>query len=432
MRWIAKPHATLRAVVRLTCVASLGSCTLSRDLDSLTTGSDTGGSGGGGGAGGAGASSGSGGYDSGAPVPPQPPLQRIAAGGNHACVIDASKRVFCWGGNQFGQLGLPTSTTQTSRPTLVPGVTGVSVIAAGNFHTCAFGEAGSWCWGQGAQGELGDGKLETSATPVSITLPGIVTLAAAGGSHTCVAAGPTRQVSCWGSNNGFQSSSTQSPSAVATPTATGLTQQFSVAAGGKHTCVAPSAGTARCWGDNTSGQLGSGTQGDSVTPVDVLLAMDVTQLASRASHTCAIVKTNMGAGLRCWGRNDAGQLGNGSVGGQELSPVAVSGGLAPIRVAVGSDHTCAIVTGSAHCWGSNAKGQLGDGTLEATPTPQPVSLPASVVAFDVATGTGFTCALTLPQGGSDPDAIWCWGNNASGQSGALPSNAEPTPVQLQL
>jgi serine/threonine-protein kinase len=91
-----------------------------------------------------------------------------------------------------------------------------------------------------------------------------------------------------------------------------------------------------------------------------------------------------------------------------------------------------VQAGKANCWGANAKGQLGTGDTSAATAPVEVNLPTGTVVFDVVAGISFSCALTLPQGSSEADSVYCWGNNTSGQVGTAASASEPTPVKVAL
>ncbi len=193
-------------------------------------------------------------------------------------------------------------------------------------------------------------------------VPAIWTALAGGNSHTC-ALTTAGGVKCWGGNpegqlgNGTISMGSSSPVDV-----TGLTSGvIAVAAGGMHSCAVTSAGAVKCWGSNDSGQLGNGTTTSSATPVDVQgLTSGVVAVAAGTSHTCAL--TNAG-GVKCWGYNSDGQLGNGTT---TFSPTPVNViGLASgvSAVAGGGAHTCALTTsGGVKCWGFNGWGQLGNNT----------------------------------------------------------------------
>jgi alpha-tubulin suppressor-like RCC1 family protein len=179
-------------------------------------------------------------------------------------------------------------------------------------------------------------------------------------------------------------------------------------AGSEHTCTVLVAGGVKCWGANASGQLGDGTNVNRNTPVDVSgLSEGVAVIAAGAEHTCALTG---GGAMGCWGANFSGQLGDGTNVNRN-TPVKVSGLSEGVTaIAAGSEHTCAVVAGGVKCWGPNSSGQLGDGTNVDRNTPvNVVGLSGDVTA--IAAGAEHTCALT--SGG----AMRCWGANYSGQLG---------------
>ena len=171
-----------------------------------------------------------------------------------------------------------------------------------------------------------------------------------------------------------------------------------IAAGSAHTCAVLDDGTARCWGDNSSGQLGDGSTIDRWTPVAVSGLSGVTQIAAGDAHTCAV----LGDGTaRCWGSNEEGRLGDGSTT-DRLTPVAVSGLSSATQITAGTRHTCALLAdGTARCWGGNVDGTLGDGSTIDRWTPVAVSGLSG--ATQVAAAEGETCAV-LGDG-----TVRCWG-----------------------
>ncbi len=195
-----------------------------------------------------------------------------------------------------------------------------------------------------------------------------------------------------------------------------------ISAGNQYTCGVTTNGGAKCWGDNSSGQLGDGALVDQDEPVDVVgLTSGVAQVAAGDVHTCALL-TNGGA--KCWGGNASGQLGDGSQT-QRLTPVDVTrltSGVAAITT--GDDHTCAITTsGDATCWGLNDDGQLGDGSQTSASSPVNVSsLRSGVLA--ISAGARHTCAI-LTGGGAT-----CWGDNDNGQLGDDSNDDRSTPVDV--
>ena len=246
-------------------------------------------------------------------------VQQLLSGAAHTCALTAGGGVKCWGDNTEGQLGDGTTTASGLTPVDVVGLgSGVSSIDVGDFHSCALlsGTGELRCWGNNVRGVLGDGTTTNRPSPVTVAGLG------------------------------------------ATPIA--------VAAGGNHTCALISGGTVKCWGRNLNGELGNGaTANQSLVPVSVSGLTGAVQLDLGDHHSCA---RTMAGGLRCWGSNTGGRLGDGT-SIQRTTPVdPFTSGITTFST--GSDFTCAINTaGELLCWGTNASNQLGDGTTTSRLTP---------------------------------------------------------------
>jgi hypothetical protein len=194
-----------------------------------------------------------------------------------------------------------------------------------------------------------------------------------------------------------------------------------VAAGADHSCAIAGGGL-KCWGKNDQGQLGRTGGASSIpTPVDVEgLTSSVTLVGAGVVHTCAV---HAGV-LSCFGADDSGQLGRGSPGGSSDVPTSVAGGLPGVTaIALGDKHSCALAGGGVSCWGANDRGQLGGVPATATPTAVP-GLGSGITGL--ASGLDHVCAI---RGGD----VLCWGSNSSGQLGRVTGGgSSPTPTALGL
>lgn len=345
--------------------------------------------------------------------PPSSPHVRvvdIAAGASHTCILLAGGQIRCWGLNDSGQLGDGTLTNRELPEDVIGMMVTAKGVAAGERHTCAVTTQGSVkCWGSNHDGQLGDGTTVDRVAP--ITVSGLATgmrAVVAGEQHTCgltVAGG----VQCWGSNHKGQLGDGTTDNKNSPVDVPGLTAGVStLAAGSQHTCAVTIAGEVKCWGDNQDGQLGDGTAIGKSTPVEVAgLTNVVRAIAAGASHTCVLTVTG---GVKCWGSNHHGQLGDGSVNAR-VTPLDVAGLTSNISaIAAGKQHSCALDTsGTVRCWGDNRHREVGDESESEKVRPVEMT-ELKNTARAIAAGGQHTCALTL-------DRVRCWGSNEYGQVG---------------
>ena len=294
--------------------------------------------------------------------------KRIVAGANHTCVLATDGTVWCWGDNGWGSLGVAGGTQ--ADPVQVSLGLGATMIAAGGSTTCAvLSDNGLKCWGRNHRGQLGNGTWGTTPvnTPVYTSfVPASFTVAhlEIGSTHSC-AISTIGIAWCWGEFTNGRLGTTAMSNAL-NPTATALLGGVAseVAAGGTHTCVLLVNGTVTCFGYNDMGQLGqTPTQpaSSNSTPTVVTLAATATHVSVGKQFTCALLST---AAVHCFGDNASGQLGSGSSGSARNTPDAVlelTGTV--VDVVAGAAHACAVMsTGEVRCWGFNDSGQLGIGT----------------------------------------------------------------------
>lgn len=350
--------------------------------------------------------------------------QMISAGESHTCALTISGAVKCWGGNSTGQLG-NGGVTDSPAPVQVIGLTsGVHVISAGHSHTCALTVSGAIkCWGDNSHGQLGDGGFTFRSTPVQVSglISGVQAISV-GGRHAC-AVTDAGAVQCWGENIVGQlgdGSTTNRPVPVQVSGLTGGVR--AVSAGSSHTCAVTGADAAKCWGENLDGRLGDGSTTKRLIPVQVAgLTSRVRMVHAGGSSTCAVTDSGV---AKCWGANDFGQLGDGSITSHPI-PVQVSGLTGGVQViSVGNRHSCAVTdVGVAKCWGDNIKGQIGDGSTSSRLVPMRVFGLGDDVQV-VSAGGSHTCALTTR------GAIRCWGDNHVGQVGDGDSSLRWLPAQV--
>ena len=265
---------------------------------------------------------------------------QVSAGYDFALAVTSSGKVYAWGSNQYGQLGLgdSVSTGVWKTPVQIPELTDVVQVSAGWYASFALTSSGKvYAWGRNTYGQLGNGKMANGNDP---------------------------------SYNVYLPAQVQDLSGVA-----------QISAGNNHVLALASSGQIYAWGDGSNGQLGTGKVGGAVTsvssavPVPVLDLTDVVQVAAGYGYSLALTSTGQ---VYAWGWNSSlvGQLG--------LGPTPYSSSVMPVptlvtalsgvkQLATGNSHSLALTTsGQVYAWGSNTYGQLGDGTTNISPVPLPV------------------------------------------------------------
>lgn len=279
---------------------------------------------------------------------------KVDAGGAHACGLTKLGTAYCWGSNEYRQLGTDSTVEKSNVPLRVAGGIPFKDIAAGSRHTCALSLTGkAYCWGlNGNEHLLGDGDAAT-------------------GSY------------------------------VSTPFPVTTTQTFmSIDASNSQTCALTNDGDAYCWPRT----LRASTYQSFATPTLIGGGLKFVSISVGSAHACGLTAQ---AKAYCWGWNYDQQLGTASYQQWIDDPVAVAGAHSFEEIAAGSSHTCARTSaGQVYCWGSDTQGLLGDGDAYAPGyTPRPIAGSHQIVS--IGTGGAFTSAITAS------GAVLWWGSYTS-------------------
>jgi alpha-tubulin suppressor-like RCC1 family protein len=384
-------------------------------------------------------------------------LMQISANGQYACGVTATGRTYCWGSNDYGELGNGDEngfprTTPTRVATTVP----MKQVTTGAYHACALStEGAAYCWGWNIIGQLGSGTYDATGsshpTPAAVVGGKVFTSLSAGFYHTCgtVVGG---EAYCWGDNElailgsgGTETCTLPTSSGqVAIPcgrsprVVAGGANFASISTGSYHSCGISTTGDVHCWGDNSFGQRGLGTA-DTVTRFQSTLVSggrSYEDVVSGDGFSCAVAT---GGQAWCWGYNEVASLGIGS--GDTLphpTPAQVVGGTGLTSLASSWYHVCGVTTtGSTLCWGLNGDGQVG-ATLPGTCTvrdfsgllfdipcvPSATQITSPVAFVSMAPALYSTCGRTAKSG------VYCWGWNGYGQlgNGSMTASSVPVPV----
>jgi alpha-tubulin suppressor-like RCC1 family protein len=292
--------------------------------------------------------------------------QTVSAGAEHTCALKTDGSAYCWGSNQYGQLG--TTVTDTvcvtdgttypcaNRPTIVATNLKFVSISAGQRHTCAITTTlAAYCWGGNDEGQV----------------------SGAGG---------------------------DGPDLHSVPTTLPWTQ---ISAGFAHTCAVRSDGALYCWGQNDRGQLGTSALTGSGTPIRVSITDPIASVSTAQGRTCA--RTTAGV-VYCFGALWVIRLNGAELTRSQPAPQRISAAAAMASVSIGSFTSCGIdVNGLAYCWEANQRGQIGDGTVQGDTIPTRVATDLQFVQLSA--GIVQTCGVTIAGTG------YCWGDHSFGELG---------------
>ncbi len=319
-------------------------------------------------------------------------VRQLATGSEHSCALAADGSVWCWGGNDYGQLGDGTRESPRAIPQQVVDLPPARFLVAGVFHSCAIDESGAvWCWGQNSGGLVSSEFFQTTPARGLLAIP--AAHLAAGQFRTC-AVGEDGSIWCWGGIDG--------------PTPTQITgfpgPAVEVALAGDTACARLEDGSLWCWGRSDSGQAGTGNNLNPSVPTRNELSPVATDLSMGFDHGCAVV---VDGSVWCWGSvpwlnpdgpvfspektslADAVEVIAGGAAGEASFDCArlVDGSIAcfedggsvsfleidsPAQTFAASNiHGCLSARGGISCWGVNDNGQLGNDDLVSQAQPVP-------------------------------------------------------------
>jgi alpha-tubulin suppressor-like RCC1 family protein len=365
----------------------------------------------------------------------------ISAGKAHTCAIASDSSAYCWGAGQQGELGSGRR-VDSPLPLRVVGVGDLKFtsITAGEDNSCGL-IIGTlpYCWGSGRDGRLGTNDVTQSTQFVPVAVSGGITFSRIVAGRTTCAITDDFKAFCWGDNRKRQlgvdapidsaldcsGQCSLRPRQVNTRSRT--RPYVLIDAGVLHSCGITLI-EVRCWGTGYNTPVTNQNiyllGNDSIFQRDTAVLITGVTLAAigvGGRHACGL--TQVGE-VRCWGRNDKGQLGSAS-NADSPSPVTVIGVNGFSGVSVGQDHSCALApNGTAVCWGSNSSGQLGDTVVTQCATVDDTGIPISVscrtspitvfggLSFTLlSAGWNHTCGITTR------GAAFCWGAGGSGRLG---------------
>lgn len=346
---------------------------------------------------------------------------RLAAGYYHACALEPGGLASCWGAGRQGQTGygLWGEGADTGVPVYVASAVRFEQVTAGGAHTCGLTAEGvAYCWGSNQYGELGFATTRTCA-PAGACAPAPARVAgnlrfrriSAGDSYTC-AVTDALAAYCWGYTvSGRLGTDPASDHTVPAPVRGGL-ELADVTAGGAHTCGLARDGTVYCWGSGSNGELGRTDLISRSAPTAIDSPLRFGMIDAGTGFTCGLAADGR---AYCWGSDGKGGLGDGPATAPPGSVVAVAGGRTFTTLAVGGEHACGLTPdGSAYCWGSDESGDIGDGGPSAGcgATCTSPTLAAGGLRFgSITAGYGFSCGITTD------GLAYCWGLNFGGSLG---------------
>ena len=383
-------------------------------------------------------------------------IVKVSNGSYHSFGLTSDGRIYAWGRNTSGELGIGTTLARSNVPiavkttgTPMDGKVVKQVEGGGRYegsHSIALASDGTvYTWGLNQYGQLGNNTTTNSRSPIAVQAAGTplagktIVQVAAGADHS-LALDSDGALYAWGSNaygqlgNGTTTNSSVPVAVKIAGTPLAGKTIIQIVAGANHNMVLTSDGAVYTWGWNYHGQLGNNTKTNSNTIVAVqtigtpLAGKKIVKIAAGQGHSLALTDDGR---VYTWGRNDTGQLGNNATTDAML-PVAVTVTGTPMsnktiaEIASGARHSLAIdSSGKVYAWGHNGSGQLGNNSTVNALTPVAVQAPADKNIIQVSGGgwSGASSSALTSNG-----TVYSWGRDFDGQLGDGTNNDSYVPV----
>lgn len=347
----------------------------------------------------------------------------LTSGTGFSCVVLTDGTARCWGNNSaYRQLGNNSTSSSTAAVTVL-NLSGAFGISASSASVCALLTSGQVkCWGMNVSGQLGDGTTTTRTAPVLVTgITSATSIASSSMGKSFCANLSDQTVKCWGENTYGKLGDGTNANRSTPVQVLGLSGVVQISLGDQSACARTSDAKIKCWGKNNIGQLGGGSAPAQMIPKngDILSTLGpVRSISSNSANSSAACALLTSGSIKCWGENGYLLLGNGgsTTTHSHITPVSVSGISTATQISMGFSHACSLLAdGTIRCWGLGTQGELG--TMTAANSSTPAVVYGITNAIQVVTGANFSCAL-LSKG-----SVQCWGDGSNGELGIISCSA---------
>lgn len=349
---------------------------------------------------------------------------KVRVGKQFGCAITTLGKLKCFGDNTYGQAGNGSNLPQTT-PAIIDDGTNYSDISVSSFIGCGITTSATLkCWGFNTYGAVGtvpyDNNLQEPkvAVPTLVPIGQSVRLVKTETTHSC-AISTNNDLYCWGMNRYIGINQASGVSGTPIHVDAGY-KYLDIAVGNSTTCGITTTHLLRCWGDGASNGSGSNL---TLLPQTIDSANSYQKISMGSSTVCGITNSQI---PKCWGLNDQGQVGVNSVATNITVPTPLSGLSSLSDVQAYNRHTCGLnLQGKIMCWGANHYGQVGVNSSTVL-FRQPILAISNYSFVSLTVHQNHSCAIRSVDG-----SVFCWGSNLALQTG-LGSGYEMAAVPLPL